>query len=146
MSPIDIAVVARKLAKIEERLDLLRPVGVLAPDAYRADTIRKKGAEKLLQELINAAIDLNFHLLVQSGEPAPKDSFASFADAARIGGYSAALAKRAAPFAGLRNRLVHEYETLDDSKVLAAIREAQEVFPAILKGVREKFLPKSGGA
>jgi len=37
----------------------------------------------------------------------------------------AELAKRLAPAAGLRNRLVHEYDEIDDQIVLKAVSEAR---------------------
>jgi uncharacterized protein YutE (UPF0331/DUF86 family) len=46
-----------------------------------------------------------------------------------LGILSAELAQRLAPSAGLRNRLVHEYETLDDDRVLAAIDALLEQYP-----------------
>lgn len=40
------------------------------------------------------------------------------------------LAERLAPAAGLRNRLVHEYDELDDQVVLGAVAEARWEFAA----------------
>ncbi len=141
MSPIDTAVLLRKLALMEARLTSLQSIAGISPDAYRSDEFRRKGAEKLLQELVNAAIDTNFHVLVQSGKPAPADAFRSFRDLTGLGLIDDAQAGALSPFAGLRSRLVHEYETLDDAKVLAAIREAQTVFPPYVRAVRDRFCP-----
>ncbi len=143
MSPVDTSVLARKVAWMESRLALLLPVAAFTLDQYRTDELRKKGAEKALQELINAAIDANFHVLVQSGRPAPSDAFRSFSDLVGLGLIDDARAKVLAPYAGLRNRLVHEYETLDDSKVLAAIQEAQQEFPPYIRALRARFLPSA---
>lgn len=41
------------------------------------------------------------------------------------------LAERLAPSAGLRNRLVHEYDRLDHSMVLAAVAMAEEQYACI---------------
>lgn len=141
MSPVDVSVLVRKLALMEERLDLLRPLAALPLEAYRADTVRKKGAEKLLQELINAAVDANYHVLVQAGQPPPEDAFGSFMGLVKLGVLAEGPAQVLAPFSGLRNRLVHEYETLDDAKVLVALRDAQTVFPPYIRALRNRFCP-----
>lgn len=141
MSPVDVSVLLRKLALIEERLDRLRPLASLGSKAYQDDWMRKKGAEKALQELVNAAIDANFHVLVESGRPIPKDAHDSFADLVAAGVLTDADAKALAPFAGLRNRLVHEYETIDDDRVLKALQSAQMIFPAYIKSIRDRYCP-----
>ena len=53
------------------------------------------------------------------------------------------LARRLAPSAGLRNRLVHEYDALDDDRVLAAIRTALELYPRYIQAI-EAHLGKTG--
>ncbi|MBI4611977.1 MAG: DUF86 domain-containing protein [Planctomycetes bacterium] len=141
MSPIDLSVLARKLGTIQERLDLLRAVAALSLDEYLSDVLRKKGAEKLLQELVNATVDANYHILMESGKPPPADAYGSFLDLASLGTLDGALARELAPFAGLRNRLVHEYATLDDEKVLASLGEAESLFPRYIRAVRRRFLP-----
>ncbi|GEM_PF-4832644 len=108
MSPVDASVIQRKLRLMEERLEALAPIAQLSLEEYRSDLIRRKGAEKLTQELINAAIDTNFHVLVQSGQKAPEKAHDSFLALATIGVFDLALARVLAQFAGLRNRLVHE--------------------------------------
>lgn len=47
------------------------------------------------------------------------------------------LAERLAPSSGLRNRLVHEYETVHDRLVLEAVRAAPEEFGAFIRAVEE---------
>lgn len=141
MSPVDSSVIERKLRLMEERLEALAPIAKLSLEEYRSDLIRRKGAEKLTQELINAAIDTNFHVLVQSGQKAPERAHDSFVALATIGVLDLALAKTLAQFAGLRNRLVHEYEAIDDVKVLAALEEAGRVFPPYILALRKKFCP-----
>jgi uncharacterized protein YutE (UPF0331/DUF86 family) len=42
-----------------------------------------------------------------------------------------------------RNRLVHEYETIDDAKVLAAIATMLTLYPRFIEAV-EAFLERAG--
>ena len=138
MSPVDQSVVTRKVDVITDRLEELTPFGAADLDAYTSDRARKKGAEKFLQELVNTALDLNYHVLTQSGHQLPEGAFDSFLRMSRIGVLDADLAPKLAPFGGLRNRLVHEYEEIDDVKVHAAIREALDLFPKYAAQVKER--------
>ena len=59
---------------------------------------------------------MNAHLIAETGAPIPDDYYSGFVAMGDLGILSAELAQRLAPSAGLRNRLVHEYETLDDDR------------------------------
>ncbi len=136
MSPLDIATIRRKLARMVEDLDRLARVVDLELEAWRADEQRRDAVERRLQTCIEAAIDLNAHLLVSLGHPAPESAYQSFLDLARKTTIvDAALAAELAPSAGLRNRLVHRYEELDDELVLAGVRRAVEFFPRYVEAV-----------
>src|SRR5947208_68275 len=82
----------RKLATITRSLDLLASVETLSLTAYRSDALRRKGAERLLQEIVEAAVDTNLHLLRAAGVPAPGDYYQTFIVAGRHGIVPAALA------------------------------------------------------
>jgi uncharacterized protein YutE (UPF0331/DUF86 family) len=135
MTPADPAVLRRKLSVIVENLRALEFIAGLTLEDYRKDLFRRKGAERLLQELIEAAIDLNVHLLVQGGHAAPDDYYQGFLLLAEIGVLTPGLAAELAPSAGLRNRLVHEYDAIVDAIVLDAVRKAQELFPRYVAAI-----------
>jgi len=48
---------------------------------------------------------------------------------------SADLAKKLAPSAGLRNRLVHEYDQLEHSLVLDSVKMAEEMYADYIKEI-----------
>jgi len=130
MSPLEIAVIRRKLSRIVENLTELRPLASTTIEGWRADAVRRAAAERWPQLCIDAAIDLNGHLLVGLGYPAPPDGYQSFLDLAqRTRVIDADLARSLAPSAGLRNRLVHRYDEIDDALVLEGIGEAVRLFP-----------------
>lgn len=142
MTPADPAVLRRKLGVIAENLKALEPVTKLPLDRYRADLFTRKGTERLLQELIEAAIDLNTHLILQEGHQPPDDFYHGFLRLAEIGILAPELATALAPSAGLRNRLVHEYDTIVDAIVLDAVRKAQDLYPKYVAAV-ERYLQKA---
>lgn len=144
MTPIDPSVVRRKLAVIVENLRTLEPVVKLPLARYQNDIFTRKGTERLLQELIEAAIDINTHLIVQSGMALPDEYYQGFLKLADIGVLSRDFATDLAPAAGLRNRLVHEYDAVVDAIVLDATRKAQMLFPKYVAAI-EAYLKKKEG-
>ena len=144
MTELDADLVRRKLATISRNLDALEEADGITLDAYRDDLFRKKGAERLLQEVIEAAVDANLHLLRALGEATPGDYFESFIAVGKAGIIPAELARSLAPSAGLRNRLVHEYDRIDDEIVLNAISEARRTLTDYVAAV-EKHVARQRG-
>jgi uncharacterized protein YutE (UPF0331/DUF86 family) len=137
MTPVEKEVIRRKLAIIVENLRVLEPINKMKKDEYTRDVYRKKATERLLQELIEAAIDINTHVIVQTGNQAPDDYYESFMKLGILGILQIELAEKLAPSAGLRNRLVHEYDVLQDSLVLDAVRMAEDLYPEYVKKVED---------
>jgi len=135
MSPIDIEIIQRKLSVVLENLKALEPIQGIERDEYIRDLYKRKATERLLQELIEAAIDINVHMIVESGHPAPDDYYQSFIRAGEIGIIPSELAEKLAPSAGLRNRLVHEYDGIEHSMILKAVAMALELYPRYVKEV-----------
>lgn len=135
MTPSDPAVLRRKLAVIVGNLQALNRVVALSLPRYQDDLFTRKATERLLQELIEAAIDVNTHILVQAGLPAPDDYYQGYLKLADLGVLPRDLAEALAPSAGLRNRLVHEYDQIVDALVLDAVRKAQILYPKYVAAV-----------
>lgn len=130
MSPIEGAVLERKLQTITESLKLLAPIAKMDIETYRSDVYRRKGVERILQELVESMVDINLHVLRNKGAAVPDDMHGSFSALADAGILDSALAGDLAPSAGLRNRLVHEYDRLDDVKIIEAIHSALAQVPS----------------
>ena len=98
MTELDAQLARRKLATITRNLDLLAAVEGLALADYRADPFRRKGTERLLQEIVEAAVDVNLHLLrAAAGAAAPPDYYQSFVDLGRHSIVPSTLAEGLAP-------------------------------------------------
>ena len=124
MSPVEKDIVKKKLSVIVRNLEALIGISRLTRQEYEEDLYRRKAAERLLQELIEAAIDINTHLIVEHGGTVPDTYFESFLELGSLHVTSAELARSLAPSSGLRNRLVHEYDDIDDSIVYESIDQA----------------------
>jgi uncharacterized protein YutE (UPF0331/DUF86 family) len=139
VTPVDPAVIRRKLGIITGNLQALESVSRRSLEHYRSDLFLRKGTERLVQELIEAAIDVNTHLLTQSGITLPDDYYQGFLGLTELGVLPKDLADALAPSAGLRNRLVHEYDAIVDALVLDAVRKAQDLFPKYV-AANERYL------
>ncbi|MBI3804109.1 MAG: DUF86 domain-containing protein [Nitrospirae bacterium] len=141
MTPIRPEILQRKLGTIIDNLQALRPIEGLSLSEYRKELFRRKATERLLQELIEAAIDINTHLIIQGGNDAPEDYYQSFIKLGELEILQKDLAEQLAPSAGLRNRLVHRYDDLDDARILEAVGLTEALYPRYIQAV-EAFLKK----
>lgn len=140
---IDRELVIRKMLLIAEDLRRLEALAAKRRDEYLASEIDETLAERYLERMIGRMIDVNYHVLTESGEAPPRDYFESFVALARIGALPADFAARLAPCAGLRNRIVHAYDDLDPGRVYDALGAALIDFPTYLAAIR-RFLETSG--
>jgi len=137
MTELDRALVRRKLAAISRNLVDLQPMADLSLSQYMSDRLRRKAVERLLQEVVEAAVDVNLHVLRTLEVELPGDYYTSFIELGRRRVIAQELAQRLAPAAGLRNRLVHEYDAIDDSIVLDAVRLVNHDFGSFVTAIEE---------
>jgi uncharacterized protein YutE (UPF0331/DUF86 family) len=77
------------------------------------------------------------------GIATPSDYYHSFTELAPAGLITPSLAEQLAPASGLRNRLVREYDVIDDEIVLPSVRDALRPFPPYLAAI-ERCLTRQG--
>ena len=142
MSRVEEGIIRRKLAAIVENLKALEPIARMTQTQYIEDLYKRKATERLLQELIEAAIDINTYIIVEIGHTVPDDYYESFIKAGALQVISSDLAEKLAPSAGLRNRLVHEYNMLEHSVVLDAVRKAEDLYAEYVRQV-EDYIEKA---
>lgn len=136
--PVDTELVLQKCKRM--LADLERLQRLLKEQPYEALVTGSDSstiAERLLERLVNRAIDVNFHLIREYGKPPPDDYTQSFTTLAELGVLAPGLAHDLAPSAGARNILVHEYDDLDTQKFYASLQAAARLFPAYVKAVAE---------
>jgi uncharacterized protein YutE (UPF0331/DUF86 family) len=141
---IDPELVTRKMALIAEDLAAIGELARQPLPEYLESPTSELVAERYLERMIGRMIDVNYHLLTESGQAPPRDYFQSFVDLARLGVLEPGFARRIAACAGLRNRLVHEYDELDPEKVHEALGSAVAQVPEYLDGVR-RFMDTATG-
>ncbi len=110
---IDRRLLRAKLDSLRLYLRRLRPLARLSFTEFAADYTRFNTAERNVQLVVDAAVDVNNHLILEAGESAARDYYESFEKLGRLGILARNLASRLARTTGLRNRIVHQYEDVD---------------------------------
>ena len=139
---VDPALVTRKLLLVASDIDALRSVAARGRDAYLGSLVDQAFVERYLERLIGRMIDVNYHVLTGMGHPPPSDYPASFVRLGEFGVLESPIARNIARAAGLRNRIVHEYDGLDPGKVFDALIDALRDVPHYLAQVNE-YLTRS---
>jgi len=134
---IDPELVTRKATLITKDLRALADLARMSKSEFVAGQTQEVLAERYLERAIGRMIDVNYHLVTEAGEPPPSDYFQSFTDLARIGALPAEFGREIAACAGLRNRLVHQYDEIDPSRIYDSVLVAVRDIPEYLRHVDE---------
>lgn len=117
--------------KLLHLLHYLRQLEEIQPDTYdryASDLTRRLATERLIQLIVDIALDIN-NLMLSAHRLAPaSDYFNSFLDLGEAGVLDRVFAVSIAPSTSIRNRLVHEYEKTDDRIVFASIPKFLDLY------------------
>lgn len=133
--------VVEKIIKMKEYLDHLDKI---APQSYREyldDSVKKFAVERLIQLLVDQALDLNNIILAHIKKPPATDYFSSFINLAENHILEESFARQIAPSTGLRNRLVHEYERINEEIVFQSIGRMIKLYNLYMQEIN-KFVNK----
>ncbi len=123
---LDKEFVTRKIKLIQEDLSRLEALKEFSFGEITKDGIKMAAVERYLEKVVMRAIDINQHIVSELGrgnEPLRgyEDTFYALA---KIGVYGEDFAKEIAPSAGLRNRLVHEYNNTKEEIIFDSVSDA----------------------
>jgi uncharacterized protein YutE (UPF0331/DUF86 family) len=133
---IDRELVFRKMARIAADLTALENLAGKPREDYLSSEYDELVAERLLERVVGRMIDINFHLIVEAGDAPPTNYHASFEILGNKAIVPEKFARRLAASAGLRNRIVHDYDDIDPAKVYDALQLATKDVPEYLSHVR----------
>lgn len=105
----------------------------------RGDFTLLYAIERLIQLVVDEMIDVNTHIIRNEEFRAPDDFQSAFYTLGENGVIDEDLAKRLAPIVGLRNRLVHRYESVDMIFMLAMIRKERADITEYMKQIRARY-------
>jgi uncharacterized protein YutE (UPF0331/DUF86 family) len=132
---IDTELVIRKITLITKDLHALGPYAQMTLEAYLSDPVNEVAVERYLERVIGRMIDINYHLVTGLGHPPPKDYFESYTELGKLGVLPLEFAKGISRSAGLRNRIVHEYDAVEEEKIHEALQEAMRDIPVYIECV-----------
>ena len=134
--------VNEKLIKLEEYLRELKSYKPESFEQYVANRKNKYAVERLLQLIIDLALDINNMIIKSEGGYPASVYFNSFINLIVLDVFDEYFANEIAPSTGLRNRLVHEYEEVNDKIVYKNIDKTICYYKKYLKHIM-KYLEKS---
>lgn len=111
---LDENLIKEKLKRILNYLDELKPILEISYKEYRKNYTNYRTTERNIQLIVDTAVDVNDNFILAKNANPPADYYESFVRMNELGILSLDLSKKLASSTGLRNKLVHEYEKIDD--------------------------------
>ena len=123
---LDKIFIIRKIKLIQEELSRLETLSNYSLTEITKDFIKLYAVERALEKIIMRAIDINQHIIAEigKGDEKVKNYEDTFYVLSEMGIYTESFAKEIAPSAGLRNRLVHEYNDTKDKIIYELVKDA----------------------
>ena len=113
------------MAMILDDLRAATPIAEKSLDAYLASNLDEIVTERY------------YHLIIGAGHAPPRDYYDSFTQLTRLRILPPAFASQIATCAGLRNRLVHEYDEIDPRRVYEGLVASVRDIPEYLRHVHD---------
>jgi uncharacterized protein YutE (UPF0331/DUF86 family) len=120
--------VKRKLKLILDDLDKLKKFKDYTFDEVAKDYYTHKAVERIIEVIINEAIDINQHIIVKKTDQVPVDYKQTFLKLGELEVLPKDFAKDISDSVGLRNILVHQYRELDEKIFYESISECLEQY------------------
>ena len=112
-----------KLLAMKKYLSELMPILDKVNKSTEPSNESVHAVERLLQLIVDAAIDINTHIITRNNMETPNDYQGTFAILARGDVMPTDFATRIANSVGLRNLLVHGYEKVERAKMLRDVTQ-----------------------
>lgn len=130
-------VIVSKLGYIQKYLTQLEPLLEDSEEEISKNTERLRAVERLIQLIVDAAVDINTAIIQYENLQASEDYEGTFSIIEKTGAISSELAKDISPSVGLRNRLVHDYEKLEPIKMVHAVKNNIDQYHSYVKSIFE---------
>lgn len=119
---IDSQLVKNKMADIQEYFSELDPLLQGEARMLIDDYLKLRTVERLFQLIVDTAVDINTHIIVESKFQVPDDYQSTFLTLAHHKILTADFAVKIAPSVGLRNLVVHKYGRVDIKRMIDDIK------------------------
>lgn len=144
MNLSSLRLVRQKLANLKSYVTELSPY--VAPEYvdYQSRPGYNRIVERLVQIIVESAIDINEKIIEAMDEPPPASARESFQAMQRLGVLEGELAAVFQTYVGLRNRIVHAYEKLDNHIVYFNARRLLDDAARYLAAVQHFLASQQG--
>lgn len=132
-----IEVIVDKLIKMKDYINQLQKIRPDTYTEYIESLTARYAVERLMQLIVDLALDINNIILAYLRKPPASDYFNSFIDLAESNVLDQVFATNIAPSTGLRNRLVHEYEEVNNEIVYKSIDKMIEMYGKYMVAINE---------
>ncbi|NET32733.1 MAG: DUF86 domain-containing protein [Cyanothece sp. SIO1E1] len=139
---INIGAIRKKLDCMLDYLKELRLLSTVSHKEFSEDVFKRRMGERVLQLIIEVALDINRHLLKEidaiPSEPTERMSNEkTFHQMRYCGILSTELTEKLVKAGSFRNHLVHNYESIDLLIVHSAIQPVLKYFPLYVEEISD---------
>lgn len=119
----DKELVEKKINQIIECLTELEPIVTkMSDEEIKKDYFKYHTAERLLQLIVDTILDINIHFIKEKKLVVPDDLQSTFITLSDNNLLPKDFAVKIAPVVGLRNRVVHKYDSLDKKTFIEKLK------------------------
>jgi len=121
---ININFIKRKISLIQDELAHLTDFKEYSFDEVAADYVKQAAMERILERIINRAIDINQHLIAELAKKetsSPKDYTETFLTLSEFDIYPKEFGKEISKSIGTRNKLAHEYDKVNHATIYNSV-------------------------
>ena len=137
---LDKNLITKKLALIEGYISELEPIIALDEAGIVKDNLKSHTAERLFQLIVDTMVDVNTHIIRTHVLPPPDDLQSTFTVLGEKNILPADFTKKIAPVVGLRNAVVHRYDTVSIKRFVHELKKNFGDFKEYVVLVAEQFL------
>ncbi len=132
--------ISEKIAELEKYLEEFERFDIPELEQYRQDIQLKAACERYFEKIVETIISLTLLLIRYKNLKRPEDEEHAFFILFKNGIISEGFAERLRDAKDMRNRIVHNYITVDDSIVLHAfseeiVKDSEEFLECIKKAL-----------
>jgi uncharacterized protein YutE (UPF0331/DUF86 family) len=132
-------IIINKLIKMENYISELEKFKPDTFKEYQNNQLKRYAIERIIQLIIDLALDINNILIKKADRYPAQDYYSSFLELIELEILSEEFAKDIAPSTGIRNRLVHEYEEVDNKVVYQNLDKLIKYYLSYIKHVNENI-------
>mgnify|MGYP001604517475 CR=1 FL=1 len=138
----DPILIQSKINEIKNSLEELLPLLKKEAREIIEDYLVLHTVERLFQLIVDAAIDINTHIINQDNLSVPNDYQGTFTVLGENKIFPMEFALKIAPSVGLRNLIVHKYGKVDLKKMVDDIKNEISDYIEYIKLISRKFIQK----